>query len=151
MIAIYDLSQPKDARTGAPVRLKMPTVNLTRGRVNELSLKELVRVIDRLQEYVLAFVASFLDLPLGGPIVYLKNVSFTSGVNLTLSHNIAVTPATGFPAEGVTRVQSPTQIRFLVVHKQAYGDIHFVSVDTRTMTLVANATMTADILFWVTP
>jgi len=151
MATFVDYSQPVDPRTGNRPTLNGPRPNFGRERADELNVKEIARILNSVQDNIYDLLRAAIDLPFGGPSTYLKNVPFVSGTNVSIDHRIPVAPARGAPGIGVTVADTPAQIRAQVLHKSAFGDVRVVSADTRTITLVSNANLTADVLLWVVP
>ena len=146
------MSQPVDARTKNPVIVRQPTVPFPRRRIEKPTPDELAKQLHEIQETVHDVTQGIRQMPEGGARTYFKDVSFVSGVALKLNHLLGVsTPQAGQYTQAAQAVASmPTQIKFeLLNHRIAFGGAYRSAVDARTITLVPNATFTADVRLFV--
>lgn len=146
------MAQPANLRTGLPVIIRQPTVPFTRRRIEDPTPDELAKQLHEIQETVHDVTQGIRQMPEGGARTYFKDVAFVSGVAKKLNHLLGVsTSVAGQYTQASQAVASmPAQIKFeLLNHRTAFGGAYRSAVDARTITLVPNATFTADVRLFV--
>jgi hypothetical protein len=155
MATFVDYSLPADPRTGQRQPRAAVRPQRTKQRLTKATNEELVRVVNELQDEIFDLVLFVTQLPFGGPLTYLKNVSFEADGSQILPHLIPVastsTGSPGAPSNGVARAGSPSQIRFFVGNMTKPARFKVVSVDARNITIASDAQCIADILLMVSP
>ena len=152
LTTVVDYAQPADVRTGARPIVRQPTIPFTRQRIENPTPDELARQLHEMQETVHNVTQGIRQMPEGGARTYFKDVSFVSGIAITLNHLLGVaTPQAGQYTQAAQAVASdPKQVKFEIMnHRVAFGGAYRSAVTARTITLVPNATFTADVRLFV--
>ena len=155
MATVVDYSMPADPRTGVRAPRAAVRPQRSKQRITKATNEELVRIVNELQDEIFDLVVFVTQLPFGGPLTYLKNVSFGTKTNIVLPHLIQVAPAgvgaPGAPSNGRARAGNASQIRFFIGNPTKQSRFALVSVDASNITITADLACVADVLLMVTP
>ena len=97
-------------------------------------LPEIVRQVNLLDQAAADATIGARSMPFCGPLTYFVSYSFTNNVPATLVHRLGT-----------------TNVRVWLGHQSDYGQVKVKSVDTNFVTVLPNASFTADVMFLVIP
>jgi hypothetical protein len=151
LTTVVDLAQPADTR-GNPVIVRQPTVPFKTRRLEDPTPEKLAQTVHEIQENLHELTQGIRTMPEGGARTYFKDVTFQVGILKELSHYLGVSsPATSqYSQPSNAQASDPTQIRFEVLnHRGAFGGCYRYAINARTITLMPNASFTADVRLFV--